>query len=97
MRNETGNLIERSARLQIVDLDFQAFVDQLLDSASLRCLRYMHDIEGHTMCYLRDLLVTRAHRDPESSYAQHARNEGGTETRSHGYSRRTESLPGATA
>ncbi len=25
----------------------------------------MHDIEAHTVCYLRDLLVTRAHRDPE--------------------------------
>jgi hypothetical protein len=24
----------------------------------------MHDIEAHTVCYLRDLLVTRAHRDP---------------------------------
>ena len=26
---------------------------------------YMHDIECHTICYLRDLLVTSAHRDPE--------------------------------
>ena len=25
----------------------------------------MHDVEGHTVCYLRDLLVTSAHRDPE--------------------------------
>src|SRR5215472_13901436 len=25
----------------------------------------MHDIEGHTMCYLRDVLVTSAHRDPD--------------------------------
>jgi hypothetical protein len=25
----------------------------------------MHDVEGHTICYLRDLLVTRAHRDAE--------------------------------
>jgi hypothetical protein len=25
----------------------------------------MHDVENHTMCYLRDVLVTRAHRDPE--------------------------------
>jgi hypothetical protein len=24
----------------------------------------MHDVEGHTACYLRDVLVTRAHRDP---------------------------------
>ena len=25
----------------------------------------MHDVEYHTVCYLRDLLVTRSHRDPE--------------------------------
>ena len=25
----------------------------------------MHDVENHTICYLRDVLVTRAHRDPE--------------------------------
>ena len=25
----------------------------------------MHDVEHHTVCYLRDLLVTPAHRDPE--------------------------------
>ena len=25
----------------------------------------MHDVEYHTVCYLRDLLVTRAHDDPE--------------------------------
>jgi hypothetical protein len=25
----------------------------------------MHDVELHTVCYLRDLLVTRAHQDPD--------------------------------
>ena len=65
MRNQTGNLIERSARLQIADLDFDSFSGQPLDPESLRCLRYMHDIDGHSMCYLRDLLVTRAHRNPD--------------------------------
>ena len=25
----------------------------------------MHDVEHHTSCYLRDLLLTPAHRDPE--------------------------------
>ena len=47
------------------DIDFDAFVAKPLDHASLRCLRYMHDVEHHTICYLRDLLVTRAHRDPD--------------------------------
>src|SRR4029079_8209676 len=48
------------------DLDLaDAFHTHRLDADVLRCLRYMHDIELHTVCYLRDLLVTSAHRDPE--------------------------------
>jgi len=31
----------------------------------LRCLRYMHDVEQHTTCYMRNLLNTRAHEDPD--------------------------------
>ena len=65
MSTHTDTLIGRSARLEIDDIDFAAFHDRPLDPATLRCLRYMHDIENHTMCYLRDVLVTRAHRDPE--------------------------------
>ena len=54
------------APLDVRDLDLSnAFHDDRLDADSLRCLRYMHDIELHTICYLRDLLVTSAHRDPE--------------------------------
>jgi hypothetical protein len=61
----TAGLIERSARLDVSDIDYQSFGTRPLDSDTLRCLRYMHDVEGHTMCYLRDVLVTRAHKDPE--------------------------------
>jgi rubrerythrin len=54
------------APLDVRDLDLaNAFHTQRLDGDVLRCLRYMHDIELHTICYLRDLLVTSAHRDPE--------------------------------
>jgi hypothetical protein len=54
------------ARLDVRDLDLaNAFHTQPLHPDVLRCLRYMHDIELHTICYLRDLLVTSAHRDPE--------------------------------
>jgi len=54
------------APLDVRDLDLaDAFHTHRLDSGVLRCLRYMHDIELHTVCYLRDLLVTSAHRDPE--------------------------------
>ncbi|GAA1889700.1 hypothetical protein [Asanoa iriomotensis] len=46
------------------DIDYDAFRDQPLDAAVLRCLRYMCDVESHTVCYLRDLLVTPSHTDP---------------------------------
>lgn len=52
-------------RLDVDDLDFDAFRNQPLTEHELRCLRYMHDVESHTTCYLRDLLNTRAHDDPE--------------------------------
>jgi hypothetical protein len=53
-------------RVEVDDLDLEhAFADQPLEPDVLRCLRYMHDVELHTVCYLRDLLVTSAHRDPE--------------------------------
>lgn len=54
----------RPVRVDDLDLD-HAFRDAPLPPDVLRCLRYMHDVELHTVCYLRDLLVTSAHRDPE--------------------------------
>ncbi len=54
-----------SAKLEVDDIDFSAFETSPLAPDVLRCLRYMHDVENHTVCYLRDILVTRAHRDPE--------------------------------
>jgi hypothetical protein len=51
--------------LDLAGIDFDAFTTHPLDGDTLRCLRYMHDVEHHTVCYLRDILVTRAHRDPE--------------------------------
>jgi len=55
----------RSAPVSLEGIDFADFEQQPLDVDSLRCIRYMHDIEHHTICYLRDLLVTPAHRDHE--------------------------------
>jgi hypothetical protein len=54
----------RVARLDLGGIDFGAFRRHPLPGDALRCLRYMHDVEFHTVCYLRDLLVTPAHRDP---------------------------------
>ena len=54
-----------SEKLDLEDIDFGSFRERPLGAEALRCLRYMHDVENHTVCYLRDVLVTRAHRDPE--------------------------------
>lgn len=45
-------------------IDYTAFETHPLDRDVLRCLRYMCDVESHTVCYLRDLLVTPSHADP---------------------------------
>ena len=55
----------RTDRLRWDDLDFAAFADDPLDPETLRAIEYMHDVELHTICYLRDLLVTPAHNDPD--------------------------------
>lgn len=56
--------VVRPVAVDDLDLD-HAFAERRLAEPVLRCLRYMHDVELHTVCYLRDLLVTSAHRDPE--------------------------------
>jgi hypothetical protein len=47
------------------DIELGAFRDRPLSPGTLRVLRYMCDIESHTVCYLRDVLVTPSHTDPE--------------------------------
>jgi len=47
------------------DLDFDEFERQPLPASTLRTLRYMCDVEYHTVCYLRDLLTTPSHKEPE--------------------------------
>jgi hypothetical protein len=64
MRIDTATLVERSSdRLRWDDLDLDSFRAQPLDRLALRCIKYMHDVEFHTVCYLRDLLLTPAHSD----------------------------------
>ena len=65
MRTTIDSYLERATRLDTRGIDFEAFADHPLSPGALRCLGYMHDVEFHTVCYLRDLLVTPAHRDPE--------------------------------
>lgn len=59
------DLKKNTARLDVSGIDFGAFADRPLSPGALRCLQYMHDIEYHTVCYMRDLLVTKVHRDHE--------------------------------
>ncbi|MGH3720818.1 MAG: hypothetical protein ACRDRI_18620 [Pseudonocardiaceae bacterium] len=47
------------------DVDYSAFERTPLPEAALRALHYMSDVESHTICYLRDLLVTPSHQDPD--------------------------------
>jgi rubrerythrin len=57
-------LVARSRRIDVEAIDLEAFRRRPLDVASLACLRYMCDIESHTVCYLRELLATPVHADP---------------------------------
>ena len=65
MRFNIETFKKKVAPLDLDGIDFDAFRQQPLDESVLRCLRYMHDVEHHTVCYLRDVLVTDAHRDPD--------------------------------
>jgi hypothetical protein len=47
------------------DLDLDGFIEHPLNEATVRTLRYMCDVEYHTVCYLRDMLVTPSTNDPE--------------------------------
>jgi rubrerythrin len=58
---------ETSVAVNWNDLDFSEFETNPLPEESLRALRYMCDVEYHTVCYLRDMLVTPSHEDEDVS------------------------------
>jgi hypothetical protein len=64
MRTTTDSYKSRAGRLDLGGIDFGDFRSDPLPEEALRSLRYMHDVEHHTVCYLRDLLLTPAHQDP---------------------------------
>jgi hypothetical protein len=64
MRFDLDDYLDRVSALDDRDVDYDSFRRDPLDPDTLRCLRYMHDVEHHTTCYVRDLLVTSAHDDP---------------------------------
>ncbi|WP_157002632.1 ferritin-like domain-containing protein [Agromyces laixinhei] len=49
------------------DLDLESFREHPLPARSLRTVRYMADVEYHTVCYTRDLLTTPSHREADVS------------------------------
>jgi hypothetical protein len=49
------------------DLDLESFRTNPLPEQSLRTLRYMTDVEYHTVCYTRDLLTTPSHKEADMS------------------------------
>jgi hypothetical protein len=65
MRFDIADYLVHTDRLRWPDVDMDAFRQQPLDEDTLRTIEYMHDVELHTICYLRDLLVTPAHADPD--------------------------------
>lgn len=65
MSFDIDHYAQTSTRIRWDDLDMSTFESQPLSDDALRCLSYMSDVETHTVCYLRDLLVTPSHADPE--------------------------------
>ncbi|MPZ93965.1 MAG: ferritin-like domain-containing protein [Propionibacteriales bacterium] len=65
MAFDVGVYARTSQPVRWDDLDLTEFERRPLSEDALRCLRYMSDVETHTVCYLRDLLVTPSHADPE--------------------------------
>ena len=49
--------------MQSDDIDYDSFAGGIAVGPALPA--YMSDVESHTICYLRDLLVTPSHKDPE--------------------------------
>ena len=56
--------VSRSAALDVSDLPWDDIPKYPIPADALRTLRYMQDVESHTIVYLRELLSTRAMDDP---------------------------------
>src|SRR5437773_12506467 len=55
----------RAGALDLSAIDWAAVPRYPLSSEAIRTMRFMQDIESHTIVYLRALLATRAIDDPE--------------------------------
>jgi hypothetical protein len=57
--------VARSRAVDLSEIDWAAVPHTAVPAPAIRTLRYMQDIESHTIIYLRSLLATRAVDDPE--------------------------------
>lgn len=62
---EIDDLIQRSGKVRMDDLDLEAAARIGVTDAEARVLRYMADTETHTIIYMKDLLAGHSARDPE--------------------------------
>jgi rubrerythrin len=56
--------LRNSRKVDLAGVEWDAIPAHPLADGDVMCLHYMMDIETHTVIYLRDLLATRAARDP---------------------------------
>jgi len=61
---DVGALMSRSSVFDPAAVNWEAIADHPLPADAARALRYMQDVESHTIIYLRDLLSTHAVEDP---------------------------------
>jgi len=59
--------VARSGAIHLLAIDWDDVRRHPLPAEAIRTLRYMQDIESHTIVYLRSLLATRAIDDPDVS------------------------------
>src|SRR5262245_27841274 len=57
--------VARSGAVDMSAIDWADVPRHTLPARAIRTLRYMQDIESHTIVYLRSLLATRAIDDPD--------------------------------
>jgi hypothetical protein len=67
MAFDIDKFTETSVRVPWDDLDLEQFREHPLPEHTLRTLRYMTDVEYHTVCYTRDLLTTPSHKEADMS------------------------------
>lgn len=64
-RFDLQSYLARSKQLDLSGIDFEDAKNHPVDPGEIRSLKYMMDIESHTLCYLQSVLNAGAGADPE--------------------------------